>query len=199
MAGASKAQLDFTNVKDGSSFNKKHQPPGDYKGQVTKVQDAKSKSDGTKMWLFTIKAGAGVYPFYCKLQENQLWKVRNLFVAAGINIPKKRVALDPNKIVGKYIGVTLEDDEYDGKMQSNVASTFPTSELEGIEEEDDDDEEEEEDEEETEEEEDEEDDEDSEEEPEESPPVKKKKGKKKAKKVEDVDDEELEELEIEEI
>lgn len=129
MAAKAKA-LDFSNVKDGGTFNKKHQAPGDYPATVVKVADAKSKKDDALMWLFTIKVGTGLYPYYCKLEENQLWKIRNLFTAAGMNVPKKRVNVDPNKVVGKKIGVTLEDEEYEGKMQSNVTATFPTSELE---------------------------------------------------------------------
>ena len=221
MAKATKMQLDFTNVKDGGSFNKKHQTPGDYRAKITKVVDAKSKKDDSKMWLFTIQVGTGLYPFYCKIQENQLWKIRNLFVAAGINVPKKRVAVDPNKVVGKEIGVTLEDEEYEGKMQSEIGAVFPTSELEDYDpddsedDDDDDDDEEEEDSEEEEEDDDSEDDDDEdedeedEEEEEPEPAPKKKKGKKakeapqgkkkKAKKVDDVDEDELEELEIEEI
>jgi hypothetical protein len=128
--GAKKVNLDFTNVKEGGAFNKKHQMMGDYKAQIVKVQDAKKKSDGSPMWLFTIKAGTGTYPYYCGFEENVLWKIRNLAVAAGQNVPKKRVALDPNKLVNKYIGVTLEDEEYEGKMQSSVGAVFPTSELE---------------------------------------------------------------------
>lgn len=126
---AKKAQLDFTNVKDGGNFSKRHQPAGDYLGKITKVVDAKSKTDGTSMWLYTIEVNGATYPFYCKHQENQLWKIRNLFVAAGINVPKKRVAVDPNRVVGRSIGVTLEDEEYEGKMQSVVQATFPPSEL----------------------------------------------------------------------
>lgn len=128
------AALDFTNVKEGGgSFNKKRLPEGDYKAKVTKVQDAPSKKDNIMQWLFTIhiETENGTYPYYCKHQENQLWKIRNLMVAAGISVPKKRVKVDPNKIVGKIIGVTLEDDEYDGKMQSNIAAIFPASELTG--------------------------------------------------------------------
>lgn len=126
---AKAAQLNFTNVKEGGNFSKRHQPSGDYLGKVTKVADAKSKSDGTTMWLYTIEVNGASYPFYCKHQENQLWKIRNIFIAAGVNIPKKMVKVDPNKIVGKSIGVTLEDEEYEGKMQSVVQATFPTSEL----------------------------------------------------------------------
>lgn len=192
MAKASAAQLDFTNVKDGGNFNKKHQAPGDYKAKVTKVADAKSKKDNAKMWLYTIQVGTGTYPLYCKLEENQLWKIRNLFVAGGINVPKKRVNVDPNKVVGKTIGVTLEDEEYEGKMQSSVSATFPVSELEEGDEDDEDDEDEEEA---TPTPADDSDDEDDEEE--EAPkPKKKDKGKKKAKAV---TDDELEELEIEDI
>lgn len=194
MAKASAMQLDFTNVKDGGgSFNKKHQAPGDYAGKVTKVEDAKSKKDGSKMWLFTIQVGTGVYAYYCKFEENQLWKIRNLFVAAGVNVPKKRLKVDPSKVVGKEIGVTLDDEEYEGRMQSTITAVFPPSELEGYSSDDDDDDEEDEEDEETstDEEDDEEDDEEEEE-----PKPKKKKGKKGKKAV---DDDELEALDIEEI
>ena len=130
---AKAAVVDFTNVKEGGNFNKKHYPGGDYKGKVLKVVDAVKKDDKkVKMWLFTIEVKSGKYPYYITPgAENQAWKVRNLFVAAGIAVPKKRVQVDPNKVVGKFIGVTLEDEEYEGKMQSVVASVFPTSELDG--------------------------------------------------------------------
>lgn len=127
---ATAAAIDFTNVKDGGgAFNKKRQPEGDYKAKVVKVVDAPSKKDNTPQWLFTIQVGSGSYPYYCKHEENQYWKIRNLLVAAGLTVPKKKVKVDPNKIVGKMIAVTLEDDEYDGKAQSNIAATFPLSEL----------------------------------------------------------------------
>lgn len=130
--GATAEQIDFTNVKEGGNFNKKHQAPGDYLATVIKVEDAVKKDDkSVKMWLFTIKVGTGTYPYYCNRNAaNQLWKIRNLMVAAGINVPKKRVKVDPNKVVNRKIGVTLEDEEYEGKMQSSISATFPTSELE---------------------------------------------------------------------
>lgn len=199
---AKPVQMDFTNVKDGGNFNKKRQQSGDYRAKIVKVEDTTKKDDtSVKMWLFHIQVGSGTYPYYCTYTaENQLWKIRNLFIAAGINVPKKRVAIDPNKVVGREIGVTLEDDEYDGKKQSNIASTFPTSELtgdapDGAEDDDDED--------------------DVEEAPKkkkgkkakeapqgedvEAPQGGKKGKKKKAKKVDDVDDSELEELDIDEI
>jgi hypothetical protein len=190
---ASKKTVDFTNVKDGGGqFSKKHMPAGDYLAKVTKVQDAKSKSDGEFMWLFTIQlkdTPSATYPYYIKLAENQLWKLRNLLVAAGINVPKKKVGVDPSKVIGKTIAVSLEDEEYKEKMQSVVQATFPAADLEDTASDDDDEETEEEEEETT---------SDDTEEEEEAPAPKKKKDKGK-KKAPAADDEELEELEIEEI
>ena len=185
-----KAVMDFTNVKEGGGqFNKLHQRAGGYPAVVVKVQDAPSKKDDVMQWLFTIKVGAGQYPYYCKHVENQLWKVRNIFVAAGITIPKKRVKVDPNLVVGKKIGVILEDDEYDGKVQSNIQAIVPLAELDDIGTDGDDD--------------DDVDDAETEDDVEEEAPVAKKaapKAKAKAAPVvEDDDDDDLEEIEIEEL
>ena len=185
-----KAVMDFTNVKEGGGqFNKLHQRAGGYPAVVVKVQDAPSKKDDVMQWLFTIKVGAGQYPYYCKHVENQLWKVRNIFVAAGITIPKKRVKVDPNLVVGKKIGVILEDDEYDGKVQSNIQAIVPLAELDDIGTDGDDD--------------DDVDDAETEDNVEEEAPVAKKaapKAKAKAAPVvEDDDDDDLEEIEIEEL
>lgn len=131
---ATKQAVDFTNVKEGGNFSKKHMAEGDYLARITKVEDAapKDKSDNTPMWLFTIQlvqTPSATYPYYCKLQENQLWKVRNLLVAAGLSVPKKRVAVDPNKLVTKLIAVSLEDTEYNDKVQSEVQAVFSANEL----------------------------------------------------------------------
>ena len=187
MSPAKVRTLDLTNVKE-RQFNKKHQPAGDYAGKVLKVQDVKAKQSGDPMWLFTLKAGSGSYPYYCKFDAENVWKVVNLFVAAGIKVPKKKLKIDPNKVVGMDVGVTLDDTEYEGRMQSEVAGVIPLDEVEGAEEGTDEDEEEEDaEEEETEEE------EDEEEEP--APKKKSKKGKKKTA----PDEDELEELDVEEL
>lgn len=128
---ASKKAVDFSDVKDGSIFSTTHLEEGDYLAKIIQVEDRDSK-DGEDMWVFAIQLNdrkSAVYPFYCKLVENQLWKLRNLLIAAGKSVPKKRVAVDPNSIVGKTIGVTLEDDEYEGRLKSSIAAVFPSSEL----------------------------------------------------------------------
>lgn len=194
MAKESKT-LDFTNVKDGGgAFNKKRQPEGDYSGKIIKVQTVKIKDKPKEsQWLFTLEVGTGKYPYYCQFTDEALWKIRNLFVAAGITVPKKKVSVDPNKVVGKTIGVTLQDDEYNDKKQSSIESVFPASELDKDEDDDDEDEDDDDDEDEEEDDEDEEDSDDEEEEEEEEdeepePPKKKKKSKKAAMDELDIDD-----------
>lgn len=144
--------LDFTNVKESSGINPKHKEDGEYLAKVVEVRDDPAK-DGEAMWLFLVKLAedsTATYPFYCKLVDNQLWKLRNLFLAAGIPLPKRAQKIDPNKVIGKELGIVLEGEEYEGKMKSVIAGMIPKEELtdyaatESDEDEEDDDEEEEE-------------------------------------------------------
>jgi len=126
---ASSKSFDFTDVKDRGEWNKKRQQEGDYRGEVTKVEDTKSSEDNVDMWVFTIEVGRGSYPYYCKHQSNKYWKLRKQLIAAGMSVPKKKLKVDPNKVVGKSIGVSLEDAEYNGRPQSEVGGVIPLSEL----------------------------------------------------------------------
>lgn len=133
---AKAVNIDFSGVKERGAFNPHRVQAGDYAAIITKVEMNQTQSDSTDQYVFTIKLdkfSQYTYPYRCKLVENQLWKLRNIAVAAGMNVPKRRMKFDPNKLVSKKIGVTLEDDEYekDGKIveKSEVNSVFPMSEL----------------------------------------------------------------------
>lgn len=125
--------MDFTNVKDQGNFNPRRMAAGDYRATIAKVEDHTSKGS-TKVdnWVFTIiptVASRNTYPYYCGFEEKFAWKIRNLLLAAGFQVPKRRVAVDPNKLVGKEIGISLDDEEYEGKDKSVVAAVFPAEEL----------------------------------------------------------------------
>ncbi len=124
--------LDFSNVKEQGNFRPKHMPEGDYRMKIESVIDDKSK-DGNPMWVYTLSLVSNpraTYGYYCLLSnEKQMWKIRNLFVAAGKTVPKKRVKVNPDMLVGVEIGVSLVDDEYEGKMKSTIDGVFPASEL----------------------------------------------------------------------
>lgn len=129
---AKSVNVDFSNVKDRGNFNPKQVAEGDYAAVIVKVEDGESKKDNEFQYVFTIKLAKfsqNSYPYYCKVVENQLWKLRNIAVAAGLNVPKKRMKFDPNKLTGKKIGVTMADDEFEGKMKSVIDAVFPISEL----------------------------------------------------------------------
>lgn len=190
---ASAKALDFSNVKERGPVNPVHQEEGDYRGRVKSVTDIQMGSEKRDAWMFIVEVGKGSYPIRCGFNENELWKIRNLFVGCGIAVPKKRVKVDPTRVIGKEVGVTLEDHEYDGKISSQISATFPVSELEGDDNEPVDDEDEEGEEEAAEPEADEEEDEEEEE-----APAPKKKAKA-APVEEDEDDDELEALDIEDL
>ena len=124
--------LDFTNVRESSGINPVRMEAGDYLATVKGINERESKSSGNPMWEFVIGLNdrpSAVYAYYCVLSAEQLWKVRNLLIAAGINVPKKKVKVDPTRVVGKTIAITLEDDEYEGKEKSTIAAVFSASEL----------------------------------------------------------------------
>lgn len=128
VSGTARA-LDFTNVKDRGDVNPKHQPPNDYKGKVLSVKDIKMGETKRDAWMFIIQVNGGTYPYRCGFEEKELWKIRNLFVACGIAVPKKRIKVNPSLTVGKFCAVTLEDHEYEGKMSSQIAAVFPVADL----------------------------------------------------------------------
>lgn len=125
--------IDFGGVKERGNFNTKHIEDGDYAAKVTKVDFTEAK-DGEDMWVFHVVLDdhpRATYPYYCKLVDNQLWKLKNLFEAAGINVGARKVKVDPTKLVGKRIGVAMEDDEYEGRLKSVIAEVFPEDEVGG--------------------------------------------------------------------
>lgn len=133
---AKKMRLDFTKVEERSGWNTRHIPEGLHQMKVAAVEDTEAQ-DGTDMWVFALVPTEGKYatrrfPFYCKLQANQLWKVRDLFVAAGIPVPKKATMLDPNKVVGKLIAAEVIDEtgQYEGR--SSVQGTYGLDVLDGL-------------------------------------------------------------------
>src|ERR1051326_184880 len=116
--------LDMTNVKERGEYNPKHMPEGDYVFEVVSVVD-KASGSGNEMWTYGLQLvdmASAVYPYRCVLNVESLWEVRNLFMAAGIQVPKKKLQVDPMKIIGKKVAGSLIDDEYEGKMKSVIDS-----------------------------------------------------------------------------
>lgn len=126
--------VDFTNTSDGSGYSQTRVRPGDYAGKVKSVEYGESKDNKTPMLTYALALAnrpSATYRYNCPLTEKSLWKLRNLLVACGVNVPKKKlnVAGVAEKIIGKDIGMSLDDDEYNGKLRSQVTGVFSADEL----------------------------------------------------------------------
>ena len=118
-----KITLDFSKVEERSGWNSKEMPEGLHEFKVELV-DLKDANDGTAMWTYGLrptnpKYKTRLFPYYCKHQQNQLFKLRDLFTAAGIPVPKKRTGLDPDAPVGKIIAAEVSDatGQYAGRSE----------------------------------------------------------------------------------
>lgn len=125
---AKKIRLDFSKTEERSGWNTKHIPEGLHKMKIESVQETEA-GDGTAMLVYALVPTdsafkARRFPFYCKLQQNQLWKLRDLIVASGGSVPKKAVQIDPAAVVGKFIAAEVEDDNYQGNLRSTVNGTY---------------------------------------------------------------------------
>ena len=121
-----KITLDFSNVSEGSTFSPRRLPEGSYLADIAKVEVKTSKA-GNPMLVYTfipVEHPTAVYPYYVLLDEKQLWKFRALLLAAGKDVPKRKVTVDPESIVGTRIMIDLEGSEWEGREKSVVAGVF---------------------------------------------------------------------------
>lgn len=126
----SRRTIDFSNVKEASTYAPRRLPEGTYKALITKVDEATSKA-GNPMWVYAISPvehPTAVYPYYLLLEEKHLWKLRSLLLAAGRDVPRRRVTVDPESIVGEEIMIDLTDDEWEGREKSVIAGVFKCEE-----------------------------------------------------------------------
>lgn len=115
------------------SGGRKHYPEGDYPAKVTAVRLGHSPEKETPgvyvTFKFTKKLKGKSIEEPVWLTPKNAWRVRTLLEACGLKVPNKKATVDFDKLVGKNLAVTLEDDEYDGKVSSRVNDFFLLSEL----------------------------------------------------------------------
>lgn len=138
---AKKIRLDFSKVEERSGYNSRQMPEGLYEAKVSGIVH-KDAQDGTAMLVYALtptqqKYATRNFPYYCKLQQNQLWKLRDLFVAAGETIPKKATQIDPEKIIGAKVAIEVGDDTGQYSDRSVIVSVYPLNTLEDLNDEED--------------------------------------------------------------
>ena len=123
--------VDLTDVKEGGTFRPRRKPEGDYKAKIVKADDH-VKEGKLPGWVLTVMVdgdGRSTYPVYLNPEKKQAWKIAQACRAAGLNVKNTRVKFDPNRLVGKPVGISLEDDEYEGRLKSTIGELFPVSEV----------------------------------------------------------------------
>jgi hypothetical protein len=130
-----KITLDFSKVEERSGWNTKEMPEGLHEFKIELV-DLKDASDGTAMWTYGLrptnpKYKTRLFPYYCKHQQNQLFKLRDIFIAAGLTVPKKKQALDPEAPVNKIIAAEVTDATGQYAGRSEIDGVYTTDILEG--------------------------------------------------------------------
>lgn len=157
-ATGKKVRIDFGDVPTDIRKRGRRIPEGDYLCKVSKVERKKGKESGATYfaWQFQILNDArggtkqkGVTLYYTtSLKKDALFNLRNLIFAASDgkkNVAGKSLDFDPASILGKQIGVVVEDEEYEEKIRSRAVDIMPPSQLASDEGDDDDDEEDDED------------------------------------------------------
>ena len=138
---AKKIRLDFSKVEERSGYNSRQMPEGLYEAKVSGIE-YRDAPDGTNMLVYGLQPTAQKYKtrnfsYFCKLQQNQLWKLRDLFVAAGETVAKKATSIDPEKIIGKTVVIELADGTGQYSDRSEVISVYSLSALDDVDEDED--------------------------------------------------------------
>lgn len=101
---------------------------GDYEAVVKEISTEEGDKAEYFKWTFTItgpeKAGATMF-YNTSLAANSLWNLRNLLETLGVEVPDGPLEIDFAELVGIPVGLSIVDDEYEGKKRSKVADFFP--------------------------------------------------------------------------
>lgn len=101
---AKKIRLDFSKVEERAGWKTDHMPEGLHEFKIELVDD-KDAADGTEMYTYGLRPvdpryKTRLFPYYCKQQANQYFKLRDLHIAAGV--------LDPKKAKGRAVDIVIE-------------------------------------------------------------------------------------------
>lgn len=127
--------IDGAKAAEGGGGGKRV-PEGDYLVKITDTKRGESQSGNAQIIMtLSIQDGPkknGDIRDYLTLTEAALWRVGALLDAIGMKYPKKAFKLDIGKLLGKELGVTVADDEYNGKIKSKVVDFLDLETIKGI-------------------------------------------------------------------
>lgn len=129
-------QTDFTGVEGRKGARRIKE--GDYLFKITDYEVGKKKDEEkTRRWItfkFDILKGpsTGSFSDLFGLAKNQLWRYRLFLEAAGQTVEAGVTDVRLDKLVGKKVAGTVEDDTYNGKTKSQVSDYFSAADYEEL-------------------------------------------------------------------
>lgn len=137
---ARKIRLDFSKIEERSGWKTTNMPEGLHEFKVELVDD-RDANDGTKMLTYGLRPTDSRYktrlfPYYCKQQPNQYFKLRDLHIAAGVLDPKKAkgraVDIDPDAPIGKLVAAEVVDGRGQYSDRSEIDGVYSTDILDDL-------------------------------------------------------------------
>jgi len=119
-----KIRVDFSNVEESSNAEVQ---PGKYKARIEEVTKEEGQKAPYLKWKLKITNGQakGLHINHItSLSPSALFNLRDTLIALGISVPKSAVVIDPNKFVGKILGIDVVMRPYEGKDYPNVKKVY---------------------------------------------------------------------------
>nr|DAU43814.1 MAG TPA: Protein of unknown function (DUF669) [Caudoviricetes sp.] len=114
--------FDFTNYRETGSAQV---PAGTYRARVNDFEETESKA-GNAMFVVYLEILDGPYAGKQIIDrlpqtEKAMFRSAAFLQALGVKIAKKRLALNPNSLIGRPVDILVEDGEpYNGRVKSEV-------------------------------------------------------------------------------
>ena len=111
-------EIDMTGVEGRQLI-----PEGDYLGTVKNITEGEGDNGAYWRWTFATSAGTPK-PMVTSFTPKSLFKLKNLLIALGHEVPSGRIKLDPAKYIGESCGITISFSTYDGVRSSEIVDVF---------------------------------------------------------------------------
>jgi len=119
-------RIDFTGVESGG---RPRYPEGDYIAKIKSIVPGTIGDDDKPILTVTFEISEGKFEGQTISERyfitpKALWRLKGLLEAINVKVPSKVVNLPLGKMIGKEVGITLTDDEYNNRKYSQVSDAM---------------------------------------------------------------------------